>query len=135
MIYKDQKKTKAPLTHKPEKEAVGHLVTEIDMLGSMPSSRSRRGIAGEEEVTFLHGTHGPVELKGSYSYELPLLVWFVVCTLTFYFWSCLVPKNFHHKLSYRILRHMHGALNVDEKKLITQLVRNRLTKLSNLISP
>ena len=42
-------------------------------------------IAGEEEVTGLHGTHGPVELKGSYSYELPLLVWFVVCTLTFYF--------------------------------------------------
>ena len=115
------------------RERSGHLVTEIDMLGSMPSSRSRRGIAGEEEVTFLHGTHGPVELKGSYSYELPLLVWFVVCTLTFYFWSCLVPKNFHHKLSYRILRHMHGAFNVDEKK--TSLVGNRETNVLSLISP
>ena len=40
--YKDQKKTKAQLTNKPEKEGAGHLVTEIDMLGSMPSSR--RGI-------------------------------------------------------------------------------------------
>ena len=32
----------------------------------------------------------------------------------------LVPKNFHPKLSYRILRYMHGVLNIDEKKLITQ---------------
>ena len=42
-------------------------------------------IAGEEEVTGLHWTHGLVELKGSYSYELSLLDWFVVCRLTFYF--------------------------------------------------
>ena len=34
---------------------------------------------------------------------------------------CLVPKNFHPKVSHRILRHMHGVLNVDDKKLITQL--------------
>ena len=32
----------------------------------------------------------------------------------------LVPKNFHPKLSHRILRHMHGVLNIDEKKLIAQ---------------
>jgi hypothetical protein len=30
--------------------------------------------------------------------------------------GCLVPKNFHPKTSHRILRHMHGALNVDETK-------------------
>jgi len=42
-------------------------------------------IAGEEEVTGLHWTHGLVELKGSYSYELSLLDRFVVCRLTFYF--------------------------------------------------
>ena len=41
-------------------------------------------IAGEEEVTGLHWTHGLVELKGSYSYELSLLDRFVVCRLTFY---------------------------------------------------
>ena len=34
---------------------------------------------------------------------------------------CLVRKNFHPKMLHRILRHMHGVLNVDEKKLITQL--------------
>ena len=32
----------------------------------------------------------------------------------------LVAKNFHLKLSHRILRHMHGVLNIDEKKLIAQ---------------
>ena len=34
------------------------------------------------------------------------------------FWKLnrhLVPKNFHLKLSYRILRNMHGVLNIDEK--------------------
>ena len=31
------------------------------------------------------------------------------------------PKNFAQYPSHRILRHMHGVLNVDEKKLITQL--------------
>ena len=36
---------------------------------------------------------------------------FFVC-----FRPCLVLKNFHPKVSYRILRHMHGVLNVDEKK-------------------
>jgi hypothetical protein len=30
--------------------------------------------------------------------------------------GCLVPKNFHPKTSHRILRHMHGVLNVDETK-------------------
>jgi hypothetical protein len=35
-------------------------------------------------------------------------------------WGCLVPKNFHPKVSYRILRHMYRVLNIDEKKLITQ---------------
>ena len=30
-------------------------------------------------------------------------------------------KNFQDFLSHQILRHMHGVLNVDEKKLITQL--------------
>ena len=30
-------------------------------------------------------------------------------------------KNFHPKVSHRILRHIHGVLNIDEKKLITQL--------------
>ena len=30
-------------------------------------------------------------------------------------------KNFHTKMSYRILRYMHRVLNIDEKKLITQL--------------
>ena len=33
--------------------------------------------------------------------------------------SGLVSKNFHPKLSHLILRHMHGVLNIDEKKLIT----------------
>ena len=28
---------------------------------------------------------------------------------------CLDSKNFHPKISHRILRHMHGALNIDEK--------------------
>ena len=32
----------------------------------------------------------------------------------------LVLKNFHPKLSHRILRHIHGVLNIDEKKLIAQ---------------
>jgi len=32
----------------------------------------------------------------------------------------LGTKNFHLKLSHQILRHMHGVLNIDEKKLITQ---------------
>ena len=32
---------------------------------------------------------------------------------------CLVYKKFQLKLSHRILRHMHGVLNI-EKKLITQ---------------
>ena len=31
---------------------------------------------------------------------------------------CLAPKNFHPKV---ILRHIHGVLIVDEKKLIAQL--------------
>ena len=44
-------------------------------------------------------------------------------------------KKFTQYLSHRILRHMHGVLNIDEKKLIVQLVRNRETKLLNLISP
>jgi hypothetical protein len=30
--------------------------------------------------------------------------------------GCSVAKNFHPKTSHRILRHMHGALNVDETK-------------------
>jgi hypothetical protein len=30
--------------------------------------------------------------------------------------GCLVPKNFHPKISHRILRHMHGTLNVDGTK-------------------
>ena len=34
----------------------------------------------------------------------------------------LVPKKFHPKLSHRILRHMHGVLNIDKKKLIVQFV-------------
>ena len=34
---------------------------------------------------------------------------------------CLDSKNFHPKVSHRILRHMYGVLNVDEKKLIAQL--------------
>ena len=33
--------------------------------------------------------------------------------------ACLVPKKFC--AAHRILRHMHGVLNVDEKKLIAQL--------------
>jgi hypothetical protein len=32
----------------------------------------------------------------------------------------LDPKTFHEKQQQRILRHMHRALNVDEKKLIAQ---------------
>jgi hypothetical protein len=36
------------------------------------------------------------------------------------FRSGLVPKIFYPKLSHRILRHMHGVLNIDEKKLIAQ---------------
>jgi hypothetical protein len=33
----------------------------------------------------------------------------------------VIPKNFHPKTSYKILRHMHRVLNVDEtKKLIAQ---------------
>ena len=35
--------------------------------------------------------------------------------------ACLVPKIFHLKVSHRILRHIHGVLNIDEKKLIAQL--------------
>jgi hypothetical protein len=36
-------------------------------------------------------------------------------------WVCLVLKIFHTKTSHRILRHVHGVLNVDEtKKLIAQ---------------
>ena len=31
-----------------------------------------------------------------------------------------VSKNFYPKLSHRILWHMHGVLNIDEKKLIAQ---------------
>ena len=30
-------------------------------------------------------------------------------------WPGLVPKKFHPKLSHRILRHMHGVLNIDIK--------------------
>jgi len=33
----------------------------------------------------------------------------------------LDSKNFQLKMSHRILRHMHGSLNIDEKKLIAQL--------------
>ena len=29
---------------------------------------------------------------------------------------CLVPKNFHPKVSHRNLRHMHEVLNIDKKK-------------------
>ena len=40
--------------------------------------------------------------------------------LEIHFWfdlrAYLVPKKFHPKVSHRILRHMHGVLNVDEKK-------------------
>jgi hypothetical protein len=32
-------------------------------------------------------------------------------------------KNFQDSPSYRIFGHMHGALNVDKKKLITQFGR------------
>ena len=31
-------------------------------------------------------------------------------------WPCLVRKNFQNSPSHRILRHMHGALNIDENK-------------------
>jgi hypothetical protein len=31
-------------------------------------------------------------------------------------WPRLVPKNFQDFLSHQMLGHMHGALNVDEKK-------------------
>ena len=30
--------------------------------------------------------------------------------------ACLVLKKFYPKVSHRILRHMHGVLNVDKKK-------------------
>ena len=48
----------------------------------------------------------------------------------------LVPKNFHPKLSHRILWYMHGVLNIDEKKLIAQFGwKNRETNVLRLISP
>ena len=31
-----------------------------------------------------------------------------------------ITKNFYPKILHRILRHMHGVLNIDEKKLIAQ---------------
>jgi hypothetical protein len=37
---------------------------------------------------------------------------------------CLVPKNFQNFLSHRMFGHIHKALNIDEKKLITQFGRN-----------
>jgi len=89
------KKTKAPLTHKPENEGAGHLVPELDMLGSIPSSRRGIYIAGEEEVTGFHGRHGPVELKSTYSYELSLVDWVVVCILPFYFCGWVPFFYFH----------------------------------------
>jgi hypothetical protein len=42
--------------------------------------------------------------------------------------SCLVPKNFQDFPSYRMFGHMYGALNIDEKKLITQFDRKLLDK-------
>ena len=47
----------------------------------------------------------------------------------------LVLKNFHPKLSYRILRHMHGVLNIDEKKLIAQFGWKSRDECLSLIRP
>jgi len=33
----------------------------------------------------------------------------------------VIPKNFHSEVLHRILRYIHGVLNVDKKKLIAQL--------------
>jgi hypothetical protein len=36
---------------------------------------------------------------------------------------CLVPKIFQDSSSHQIFGHIHGALNIDKKKLIIQLGR------------
>jgi hypothetical protein len=38
-------------------------------------------------------------------------------------WGCLVPKIFQDSPSHQMFGHMHRALNVDKKKLITQFDR------------
>ena len=64
------------------------------------------------------------------------------------FWITSPPKIFVHRpclvhlknqklfnLSHRILRHMHGALNIDENKnLLHSLLVNRETNLLSLVT-
>jgi hypothetical protein len=42
---------------------------------------------------------------------------------------CLVPKNFQDSPSHRMLGHMYGALNIDEKNLITQFNRKTTRRI------
>jgi hypothetical protein len=68
-----------------------------------------------------------------------LMSWRFLSNLTSFFPSvfrgCLVPTQNFFTPSHQMFGHMHRVLNVDEKKLITQLVGNHETNLLSLISP